>query len=82
MTMTGCTRTFSRTGRRRGRLSSSEPNLQNIPVTGEDGTAIRDLFVATDGRELVAIDYSQIELRIAAILSKDKTLLDMFSERE
>ena len=70
--------TLQQNGTTSGRFSSRDPNLQNIPVGGEDGTAIRDLFVAADGWEMVAIDYSQVELRLAAILSNDKVLLEVF----
>lgn len=72
--------TLQQNGTVSGRFSSRDPNLQNIPSGGEDGVAIRDLFVAADGWELVAIDYSQVELRLAAILSQDKALLDVFSQ--
>ena len=72
--------TLQQNGTVTGRFSSRDPNLQNIPVGGEDGTAIRDLFVAADGWELVAIDYSQVELRLAAILSQDKALLEVFRQ--
>ena len=72
--------TLQQNGTVSGRFSSRDPNLQNIPSGGEDGTAIRDLFVAADGWELVAIDYSQVELRLAAILSQDKALLDVFQQ--
>jgi len=63
-----------------GRLSSSDPNLQNIPVRTEEGRRIRQAFVAAPGYKLVAADYSQIELRIMAHLSGDKGLLDAFSK--
>jgi DNA polymerase-1 len=63
-----------------GRLSSSDPNLQNIPVRTEEGRRIRQAFVAPPGKVLLAADYSQIELRIMAHLSADKGLLQAFSE--
>ncbi|MEN8205207.1 MAG: DNA polymerase I [Pseudomonadota bacterium] len=63
-----------------GRLSSSDPNLQNIPVRTEEGRRIRQAFVAPAGKVLLAADYSQIELRIMAHLSTDKGLLQAFSE--
>ncbi|MCB1666956.1 MAG: DNA polymerase I [Porticoccaceae bacterium] len=62
-----------------GRLSSSDPNLQNIPVRTEEGRRIRQAFVAPQGSKIVAADYSQIELRIMAHLSQDKGLLDAFA---
>ena len=63
-----------------GRLSSSDPNLQNIPIRTEEGRRIRQAFVAPDGYRLVAADYSQIELRIMAHLSADPGLLKAFKE--
>jgi len=63
-----------------GRLSSTNPNLQNIPVRTEEGRRIRQAFVAPDGYQLLAADYSQIELRIMAHLSEDKSLLKAFAE--
>lgn len=63
-----------------GRLSSSDPNLQNIPVRTEEGRRIRQAFAAPEGKRIVAIDYSQIELRIMAHLSGDEGLLNAFAE--
>src|SRR5690554_917498 len=63
-----------------GRLSSSDPNLQNIPVRTEEGRRIRQAFVAPPGRKLVAADYSQIELRIMAHLSGDAGMVDAFAK--
>ncbi|WP_136249015.1 DNA polymerase I [Halomonas borealis] len=63
-----------------GRLSSSDPNLQNIPIRTEQGRKIRQAFVARPGYRIVAADYSQIELRIMAHLSGDKGLLEAFAE--
>ncbi|MGJ3256627.1 MAG: DNA polymerase I, partial [Alcanivorax sp.] len=63
-----------------GRLSSSDPNLQNIPVRSEEGRKIRQAFLAPKGRKIVACDYSQIELRIMAHLSGDKGLTDAFEK--
>ena len=61
-----------------GRLSSSNPNLQNIPIRDEDGKEIRKAFIPDDGCEFFSADYSQIELRIMAHLSKDKNMIDAF----
>jgi DNA polymerase-1 len=63
-----------------GRLSSSDPNLQNIPIRTELGRRIRSAFVAPPGHQLVSADYSQIELRILAHLSRDPLLLDAYRE--
>jgi len=67
--------TYNQTGTATGRLSSSNPNLQNIPVKTPEGIKIRQGFVAKDGYKLLAIDYSQIELRVLAEISQDKTLI-------
>jgi DNA polymerase-1 len=74
--------TFLQTGTTTGRMASRDPNLQNIPARTKEGRAIRKAFVAEKGYELVAIDYSQIELRIAAILSGDPNLIDIFKRGE
>ncbi len=63
-----------------GRLSSTDPNLQNIPIRTEEGRRVRQAFVAPEGYKIVAADYSQIELRIMAHLSSDEGLLNAFSQ--
>ncbi|PIT96546.1 hypothetical protein COT82_02640 [Candidatus Campbellbacteria bacterium CG10_big_fil_rev_8_21_14_0_10_35_52] len=69
---------FLQTGTTTGRMSSQNPNLQNIPVRTELGRNIRKAFVAAKGFKLVALDYSQIELRVAAFLSRDEKLIENF----
>jgi len=73
---------FLQAGTTTGRLASSEPNLQNIPNSSELGRNIRGAFIAEKGNVLLALDYSQIELRIAAFLSNDKKLLEIFRKGE
>jgi DNA polymerase-1 len=70
---------FHQAGAATGRLASSDPNLQNIPIRTDDGRRIRKAFVAPPGRRILAADYSQIELRIMAHLSQDPALLRAFS---
>lgn len=72
--------TFVQAGTTTGRMTSTNPNLQNIPIRSKRGRRIRDAFVASDGFQLVALDYSQIELRIAAMLSQDEKLQAVFRE--
>ncbi len=69
---------YIQAGTTTGRLASQNPNLQNIPIKTELGRAIRNGFVASEGMQLVSFDYSQIELRVAALLSNDPTLIDIF----
>ncbi|HYD93008.1 MAG TPA: DNA polymerase [Candidatus Paceibacterota bacterium] len=69
---------FIQTGTTTGRMASANPNLQNIPIRTERGRRVRGAFVAPKGFSLVALDYSQIELRIAALLSKDEKLCEIF----
>jgi DNA polymerase-1 len=73
---------FSQTGTATGRLSSSDPNLQNIPIRTELGRQIRAAFVAEPGKVLLAADYSQIELRVMAHFSSDPVLLEAFRNGE
>lgn len=71
--------TFGLTNAQTGRLNSSDPNLQNIPVRTELGRRIRTAFVAGKDNKLISADYSQFELRLAAVLAGDKNLIDMFN---
>jgi DNA polymerase-1 len=74
--------TFNQTVARTGRLSSSNPNLQNIPIGDEFGLRIRSAFVADPGTQLISADYSQIELRVLAHLSQDPLLIEAFTRNE
>lgn len=74
--------TFLQTGAVTGRMASQNPGLQNIPVKTEESKAIRRAFVAVPGYTMVSIDYSQIELRVAAILSGDRQLIEIFKAGE
>ncbi len=71
---------YNQTGTSTGRLSSSNPNLQNIPIRTEVGREVRRAFIAPEGKQLLAVDYSQIELRVMAHISGDPTLLNAFAE--
>ncbi|MEG1183529.1 DNA polymerase I [Cetobacterium sp.] len=74
--------TFNQTGTATGRLSSSDPNLQNIPVRTEEGMKIRKGFIAETGHVLLGIDYSQIELRVLAEISQDENLIKAYAENQ
>jgi len=74
--------TFDQTGTLTGRLSSLDPNLQNIPIRSEEGRRIRRAFTAPEGRLLVSADYSQIDLRVLAHESEDPTLMESFARGE
>ena len=73
---------FNQIGTATGRLSSSEPNLQNIPVKTDDGIKIREGFVAEEGKVLMSIDYSQVELRVLTSMSKDENLIEAYREEK
>lgn len=74
--------TFLQAGTTTGRMASQEPNIQNIPVKSDYGKRIRDAFIAKSGSKLISFDYSQIELRLAAILSGDEKLIEIFKQGE
>jgi DNA polymerase-1 len=69
---------YSMVGALTGRLSSSDPNLQNIPIRTEEGRSIRTAFIAEPGSKIISADYSQIELRLVAHIAKEKTMLEAF----
>jgi DNA polymerase-1 len=71
---------FLQNGTSTGRFSSQDPNLQNLPIKSDLGKRIREGFIAGEGHSLLALDYSQIELRVLAILSGDETMIQIFKE--
>jgi DNA polymerase-1 len=73
---------YNQTGSSTGRFSSSNPNLQNIPIRTELGRRVRRAFIAPQGTRLLSVDYSQVELRILAHISHDKTLLEAFAQNQ
>ena len=73
---------FNQIGTATGRLSSSDPNLQNIPVKTDDGIKIREGFIAGEGKVLMSIDYSQVELRVLTSMSKDENLIEAYREEK
>ncbi len=74
--------TFNQTETKTGRISSLEPNLQNIPVRREEGKKLRKFFVAREGKTLIDADYSQIELRVLASIANDKNMIEAFLSNE
>ncbi|MAJ59913.1 MAG: DNA polymerase I [bacterium TMED88] len=73
---------FNQLGAATGRMSASHPNVQNIPIRGEEGARIREAFVPAEGKVMLSADYSQVELRILAHYSDDATLIDAFQQGE
>jgi DNA polymerase-1 len=73
---------FNQLGAATGRMSASHPNVQNIPIRGEEGARIREAFVPAEGRVMLSADYSQVELRILAHYSGDESLIDAFRRAE
>ncbi len=71
---------FNQTGTVTGRIASSDPNLQNIPVRSEVGKKVRRAFIAPEGKLLLSVDYSQVELRIVAHMARDKAMIEAFKE--
>lgn len=74
--------TFNQVGAATGRMSSTHPNVQNIPIRTAEGVRIREAFIAAEGNELLAFDYSQVELRVMAHYSGDASLIDAFAKGE
>ena len=74
--------TYNQTVAATGRLSSSDPNLQNIPIRTELGKKVREVFIAEKGNALIAADYSQIELRVVASLAKDERMIEIFKNKQ
>jgi DNA polymerase-1 len=69
---------YNQAGSRTGRIASSDPNLQNIPIRTEIGRKVRNGFIASPGKQLLAVDYSQVELRIVAHMAQDEAMLEAF----
>jgi DNA polymerase-1 len=72
--------TFNQTGAATGRMSATNPNVQNIPIRTPEGVRVREAFVAADGCMLLSADYSQVELRVLAHYSEDESLIDAFTK--
>jgi len=73
---------YNQSGSRTGRIASSDPNLQNIPIRTELGRRVRQAFIAAPGHQLLAVDYSQVELRIAAHMAQDEAMLAAFNSEQ